>query len=66
MEAVTGTVSCYCRATGKGWIALDNGEDCVQVDLISSRGIWLRKGLRVRLGRINRREGVFAVNITLI
>lgn len=66
MEAVTGTVKSYSQKTGKGLIALDGGEEPVQVDLASSDGVWLKKGLRVQLARIHRPKGVFASYIKII
>jgi len=66
MEAVTGTIKCYSRKTGEGLIALDGEEEPVRVDLHSSAGVWLKKGLRVQFARIHRPKGVFAFHIKLI
>ncbi|WP_119742305.1 cold shock domain-containing protein [Pseudomonas sp. Larv2_ips] len=66
MEAVTGTIKSYSRRTGEGLIALDGGDEPVHVDLKSSCGVWLRKGLRVQFARIHRPKGVFAAHIRII
>lgn len=66
MEAVTGTIETYSKKTGEGLIALDSGEWPVQLDLKSSAGVWLRKGLRVQLARIHRPQGIFALYIKVI
>lgn len=66
MEMVTGTIKSYSRKTGKGLIALDGVDESVHVDLSSSAGIWLKKGLRVQFARIHRPDGVFAFHIKLI
>ncbi|WP_448650216.1 cold shock domain-containing protein [Pseudomonas fluorescens] len=66
MEAVTGTIKSYSRKTGEGLIALDDDEEPVQVDLKSSAGVWLKKGLRVQFARIHRPKGVFAAHIKII
>ena len=66
MKWVTGTVISYNRETGEGVIAMDGGSEWVSVDLISSAGILLYAGQRVRFARIHRPQGVFAASITLI
>ncbi|MCR4537676.1 cold shock domain-containing protein [Pseudomonas sp. 18.1.10] len=66
MKWATGTVRSYSRETGEGVIAMDGGGEQVQVDFISSDGILLYEGLRVRFTRIHRPQGVFAAYITLI
>ncbi len=66
MKWVTGTVISYSHETGEGVIAMDGGGEQVQVDLISSAGILLYAGQRVRFARIHRPQGVFAASITLI
>ncbi|MEW5506354.1 cold-shock protein [Pseudomonas antarctica] len=66
MEAVTGTIKSYSWRTGEGLIALDGGDEPVHVDLKSSCGVWLRKGLRVQFARIHRPKGVFAAHIRII
>ena len=66
MEWVSGTVIFYSHKTGEGVIAMDGAGEQVQVDLISSGGILLYEGLRVRFTRIHRPHGVFAAHITLI
>ena len=66
MKWVSGTVISYNHETGEGVIAMDGGGEQVQVDFISSDGILLYEGLRVRFTRIHRPHGVFAAYITLI
>jgi cold shock CspA family protein len=66
MKWVSGTVISYNQETGEGVIAMDGAGEQVQVDLISSGGILLYEGLRVRFTRIHRPHGVFAAYITLI
>lgn len=66
MEVVTGTVRSYSQKTGEGLIALDGSEEPVHVDLKSSAGVWLRKGLRVQFARVHRPNGVFAWDIKII
>ncbi|ANF87464.1 DNA-binding protein [Pseudomonas antarctica] len=66
MEAVMGTIKSYCRKTGEGVIALDDGDEPVRVDLKSTAGIWLEKGQRVKFARIHRPAGIFATSIKII
>lgn len=66
VEAVTGTVKSYSQKTGEGLIALDGGEEAVNVDLKSSAGVRLKAGLRVQLARVHRPNGVFASYIKVI
>ena len=66
MKWVSGTVISYSHETGEGVIAMDGGSEQVRVDLISSAGVRLNEGLRVRFARIHRPQGVFAASITLI
>ncbi|NVZ20880.1 DNA-binding protein [Pseudomonas costantinii] len=66
MEAVTGTIKSYSRKTGEGVIALDGECEPVRLDLKSSAGVWLEKGLRVQFARIHRPRGVFALYIKVI
>ncbi|KJZ53500.1 cold shock domain-containing protein [Pseudomonas fluorescens group sp.] len=65
MKVFRGTVKSYDRNTGKGWIALE-GEDDVQVDLFSSRWIWLAVGQQVEFHMIHRPRGVFARDVKVI
>ncbi|WLH93109.1 hypothetical protein PSH87_19760 [Pseudomonas sp. FP453] len=45
---------------------MDGGSEQVPVDLVSSAGVRLSEGQRVRFARIHRPQGVFAASITLI
>lgn len=66
MEAITGTIRSYDKKTGEGLIFLDSQDDPVCVDLKSSAGICLKRGLRVEFARIHRPKGVYAFGIKLI
>ena len=66
MKWVSGTVKSYNHQTGEGVIAMDGGSEQVPVDLVSSAGVRLSEGQRVRFERIHRPQGVFAASITLI
>ena len=61
-----GTVRTYNRKTGVGVIVMDDGGEEVAVDLISSAGVRLRQGQRVRFMRIHRPQGIFAADVIFI